>query len=164
MLKRSLILVLVFVFILNLGVSAKEVELKSGTIIFVETTSMLDPDQLQVGDNVSLIVSSDVLVNNTVVIEAGSPVIATVTSSKESGLIGMAGKLGLNISSVEAVDGTYVALSGSKMVEGKDSTVASAGLSLLICPLFALMKGEDAKIPANTRIEARVISTYQINI
>ena len=53
-------------------------------------------------------------------------------------------------------------LAGERYVSGDSNTVASAGLSILLCPLFLLMKGEEAVIPAHTKIEARVAGSYMI--
>jgi len=62
---------------------------------------------------------------------------------------------------VQAVDGTTVMLSGTKVVKGKDKMLTSIGLSLICCILFAGMKGGDASIAAGAPITCTVAITTQ---
>lgn len=60
-----------------------------------------------------------------------------------------------------AVDGTYIPLSGSVSAKPDDKMTVSIVLSVLICPLFLLMKGDEAQVPAGTTKTAYTITdTY----
>jgi hypothetical protein len=87
-----------------------------------------------------------------------------ITASKDRNIIGIAAQIGFAVRSVQAVDETTVPVSGSKVVEGKDKMVASIGLTLVCCILFALMKGGDASISAGTQIETTVAATTTVTV
>jgi len=94
----------------------------------------------------------------------GAKAIADVMEAKSRNLIGIAAKLGIALRSVEAVDGSLIPITGSKVAAGKDKMVASIGLSLICCILFALMKGGDATIPSGTQINAIVAGSAKIQV
>lgn len=155
----------VWTFMLPHEVVAQEkVQIPAGTVVVLKTNSTLTPEQLKVGDTVQLSVVSDVVIDGKVVIQAGASAMGEITSSKERGMIGIAAQIGLVVRSVQAVDGTTVFLSGSKLVEGKDKMVMSIGLALICCILFALMKGGEASIPAGTQIQATVAGTTTVTV
>lgn len=161
----TLILTFSIVFTVPQGVfAAKEVKLMAGNLVLVKTTNTLNPSNLHMGDEVTLTVVQDVVVDGNTVIKAGSLALGTVTYSERNGMLGKAGKLGISVNSVKAVDGTDIALSGKMYNEGEDKAALSLGVGLLICLPFLLMKGEKAAIPANTSIHAKVLGTYTISV
>jgi hypothetical protein len=167
--RKSLLLTVVgIIFGLTLAltstVGAAEVTLESGTIIFVENVDTLDPSDLNVGDSIDFRVYDDVVVDGYVVINGGSPVSGTVTKAQGEGALGKAAKLTVQVKSVEAVDGTIIGLSGSQTVAGEDKSTEAVGGGLFLCAPMLLMKGEAATIPANTRLECRVMSTKTIRV
>ena len=167
--NRKGILTLVLVFILVLiyspgSIANDKVNLNAGTIFYVKPIETLDPNNLNTGDSIDLVVIGDVSVDDFVVIRNGTPVLGTVTNSQTKGALGKAAKLSISIDSVEAVDGTIISLSGSKSVSGEDKKTEAIGGGLFLCAPMLLMSGEDAVIPANVKIEVRVVSTYKIKV
>ena len=166
--KLSLGLVMLVVLVVGLlpqaALAKQKVEVSAGTIFYVETPTELNANDLDTGDSVNLIVFNDVKVDGEVIIEAGSPVHAVVAKAEGSGMVGKAGKLKIELRSVQAVDGTNLAIIGSKNITGENNTLKSAGLSYLLCPLFLLMEGEEAVIPAHIKIEARIGGSYAITV
>jgi len=144
------------------AIAQQQVRVPAGTQVLLRTTETLAPETLHVGDTVHLSVVSDVKVQGRVVIEAGAPALGEITESKKQNFIGIAGKLGLAVRSVEAVDGTTIALHGSKLVEGEDKMVISIGLALVCCILFGLMKGGEASLASGTQIQATVAATTEV--
>lgn len=140
------------------------VTLQAGTIVNLRTDTPLRPATLNTGDRVILTVVSDVVVDGKVVIAAGAKARGEITDSKDRGMIGIPAKLALSIRSVEAVDGSTIALFGARVAEGKSKMAASIGLALICCILFALMKGGAAEIPAGTQIQTEVSGTVQISV
>ncbi len=103
------------------------------------------------GTTVNFSVLNDVKDNNGVIlVKAGSPVTAQISFTKDKGMIGKSGQLTVTDFHTTAVDGTYVPLSGSVSASPDDKMTLSIVLSVLICPLFLLMKGDDARLPAGT--------------
>ena len=138
------------------AIAAREVRIPAGTVVILQTITTLTPEELRVGDTVDLMVVSDVFVDEKIAIGAGAKANGEITISRERNFIGIAGKIGLTIKSVQAVDGTMVLLSGRKISEGKDKMVMSIGLSLVCCILFALMKGGEVSLETDMQIEATV--------
>ena len=103
------------------------------------------------GSVVNFAVVSDVKdKNGRVLIKAGAPVTAQITFAKKRSFVGIAGDLTVSDFHVTAVDGTYVPLVGNVSQKGDDKIVLTVVLSVLICPFFLFMKGEDARIPVGT--------------
>jgi len=151
-------------FVLPHSAFARDVELPAMTSVNVITSAPILPDQVNVGDQISLQVGSDVEVDGVVVIKSGARVLARVTQAKSNGMIGIPAAIGIVLESVEAVDGTMIAISGSVTQEGKDKMVISIGLALICCILFALMKGGLAEIPAGTSIMANTSMKAVISV
>ena len=161
----TLLFTLSTLFLLPKGIAAKEtVSLRSGIIFHVKTTRTLMPKYFRTGDTVNLLVTEDVKVDDKIVIKAGTHVRAVVTKAQERGMMGKAGKLGIQLDTVKAVDGTTISLSGGRTTSGKDNSRDALYAGIGLCPLFALMKGEAAFIQANTRIQALVAGTYNIDV
>jgi len=146
------------------SIAQQKVETLTGTTVALITNTTLTPEQFKVGDAVELSVVSDVVVNGEVVIKAGAGAKGEITVSKERSYIGIAAKIGLAVKSVQAVDGTTIPLSGSKLSEGKDKMVMSIGLSIVCCILFALKKGGEAFIQAGTPVDATVSATTPVTV
>lgn len=130
------------------------------TIRCVETISTRD---VVSGGTVNFSVLSDVKANNgLVLIKAGTPVTAQITFAKKNGMIGKSGQLTVSDFHTTAVDGTYVPLSASVSSQPDDNMTTSVVLSVLICPLFLLMKGDEAQVPAGTTKTAYTVSDVYI--
>ena len=76
-------------------------------------------------------------------------------------MIGRSGELTVNDFHTTAVDGTYIPLSGSVSAKPDDKMTLSVVLSVLICPLFLLMHGDDARLPVgSTKTAYTITDTY----
>lgn len=140
------------------------VEIPAQTPLKVATTSTIDPAAVNVGDQVYLQVTEPVVIGGKTVIAAGARAIARVTQAKERGMIGIPAAIGLVLESVETADGGNVAITGSVVQEGKSKMVASIGLALICCLLFALMKGGAAEIPSGTTINANTVMKATVEV
>lgn len=138
------------------------VQVPAGTAVTVVTNTAITPETANMGDTVNLSVTSDVVVDGKVVIKAGAQASGEVISAKKRNYLGIPAEIGISIRSVQAVDGTTVMLSGSKVIKGQDKMMTSIGLSLICCILFAGMKGGDVSIPAGTSITAIVAATTSV--
>lgn len=95
-----------------------------------------------------------------ILIRANSPVEATI-SFKRAKMIGKPGQLTISDFHVTAADGTYIPLSSSVSIKADDSTALSIVLSVLVCPLFLMMKGDEAEIaPGTTKTVYTVDDVY----
>ena len=157
---KKLVLVLALVFF-SLPVSAKVVELRSGTPVIVQFLDTIDSDKAKTGDPINANVVRDVVIDGVTVIQAGAVAFGTVALADASGSIGEAGRLHIQITSVTAVDGSLVPVQGTKSVEAEDETTGTVVVGVVLCPLALLNEGDAAQIAANTQV--RVITMTNIS-
>jgi hypothetical protein len=128
------------------------VRVPAGTSIMLTTVTALDPAGLHVGDPVNLNVASDVVIGGKVVFKAGAAARGEITSASKRGMVGAADKVALKVLSVDAVDGTAVAVSANKVTEGESKVALAVILGLVCLPLLFVVKGGAASIPAGSSI------------
>jgi len=163
-LSKAVAMGIIGVFMANFslpGMAFAGVKIPAGTPVIVAVNTILTPEAVNIGDAVELSVTSDVVVDGKVVIKAGARASGEVTNAKKRNYIGIPSEIAISVRSVQAVDGTTVMLSGTKVAKGKDKMVTTIGLSLICCILFAGMKGGDASIAAGTPITCTVAVTTQ---
>jgi len=121
------------------------------TPIIIRAIDTITTRDIVSGGTVEFAVVSDVKDSNgNILIKAGTPATAQITFSKPRGRIGQSGEVTVSDFHTTAVDGTYIPLSGSVSARADDKMVLSVCLGVLLCPLFLLMRGEDAQVPAGT--------------
>jgi len=155
----TVLLVTTFVF-------AETVTIQNSTVVAVKTRSQLSTAQLSLGQEVILTVAQDVVEPRTgvVVIKAGAPVYGTVQEVKGSQMAGIAGKIVVSINSTVAVDGTNIALTGSFSNAAKSQVGATVAVSVILCPLALLNKGNDGIIPVGAQQRAMTIGTFEVEV
>ncbi len=159
------------------NVEGNFVTLPAGTSIPIETSSMITSENTVVGQRVNLRVSYAVKVGREIVIPAGSQVRGTVVSVRKRKDAGRPGKITIKAESVQAIDGSQVPLNSENLSrKGKSKAGLAWGLTIgafllfvwfligLLSPLFLLIKGKDAIIPAGTSINATTYSNTEIQI
>lgn len=76
-------------------------------------------------------------------------------------MMGKSGEITVSDFHTTAVDGTYIPLSATVSAKPDDKMVTSIVLSVHICPLFLLMKGEEAQLNSGaTKTAYTVLDTY----
>ncbi|MBS6552375.1 MAG: hypothetical protein KH321_00320 [Clostridium sp.] len=135
----------------NVRGKVNSVKLPAMTPLVIRAVETISTKDIVSGSVVNFAVVSDVKdKNGNVLIRAGAPVSAQISFAKKRSFVGIAGDLTVSDFHVTAVDGTYVPLVGNVSQKGDDKVVLTVVLSVLICPFFLFMKGEDAKLPAGT--------------
>lgn len=134
---------------LSANISGKKI-LPARTQVIIKNDEELNTKQIISGSTIVFSVVQDVKDNmGNILIKAGTPVSASI-KFEEQGMIGKSGKITVSDFHTKAVDGSYVPLTSSISAEPNDKMVLSIVLSVFICPLFLLLKGNHAIIPANT--------------
>lgn len=137
--------------------------LAAHTPIIIRCTETISTRDIVSGGEVNFAVVNDVKdASGNILIKAGSPVTAQISFVKTKGMIGRSGEVTVTDFHTTAVDGTYVPLSGSVSARPDDKMTLSIVLSVLVCPLFLLLKGDDAQVPAGTTKTAYTISEVHI--
>lgn len=143
--------------------SASIVTIPAGTPIVLRNLETIDSSNITNGSSIVFKTINDIVVDNKVVIKAGSNVDAQVSYAKKKNYAGIAGEITISDFMVKAVDGTYIPLKATLSSKGEEKIAISVGLGLLICVLFLLMKGEDAVIPAGTTKSVYTMMDVKIN-
>lgn len=146
--------------------------LRSGTAVVIEAMQAYNAKNLSEGQTVSVRVKYNVVVNKKNVIAAGATGNAVITNVQRPGSFGKAGRLELQIQSVQAVDGQQIQVSGMNMIaEGQNKRGLAWGLSigLFIFTIIGgaigfLIKGKDAQLKAGTTSNTTVASDATIDI
>lgn len=145
--------------------STGKVKLPAHTAIPMRCDETITTNNVVNGSTVKFSVLGDIKgENGKVVIASGTPVTAQISFAKSKDVIGKSGTVTVTDFHTEAVDGTYVPLSASVSANPDDKMVLSVVLSVLICPLFLLMKGEEAQVPVGTTKTAYTLTDIYINV
>lgn len=136
------------------AVKAAVVSVPPGTRVLLRLEETVSPETKSVGDQVTLSVVSDVVVNGKVVIAAGAPAVGEVTVSSKKGAVGKPAEIGFQVTSVMAVDGKSVPLRATRKAEGKSKMTEAIVVTILCCVLGLLMKGGEASFEKGLTIEA----------
>ncbi len=142
----------------------KQVTLKSGTPVILATTTNITSKNVFAGNTVDFKVVSDVIVDGTVVIPAGTIAKGQVSNVSKASALGKGGELSIGINTINAIDGTLVPLSGAQISASGNDKV---GLAIVcgICTLVGfLIHGSQAELPAGTQAQAVVMSNTSITL
>ncbi|MBU1319435.1 MAG: hypothetical protein KKH67_09610 [candidate division Zixibacteria bacterium] len=148
----------------DMALAQQEVTVPAGTVVSFTTSEVISPKVLHVGDRVNLRVTYDVIVDDIVVIKAGTKAVAEVTESTTSGAVGKPAKIGISIKRVEAVDGSTVPLYGTRLAEGESKVGTAVIVTILCCVLGLLIKGGTAELPAGTEIQTETAGTVKVTV
>lgn len=153
-----------FTFGANIVLAEETVKLKAGTNVRLRLDNTINSENVNVGQTIQFSVSSEVKVDDKVVIESGAPAIGKVVDAEDNGMLGKPGKLGIQLTSVKAVDGQDVMINATKVVKGKSKQTTALVVTLILCVFGLFIKGKDASLQAGSVIDARITSDYQIEI
>lgn len=144
---------------------AADITLPAGTRIDLELISTINSASVQAGESVDFKVRADVLVDNNVVVRAGTIAKGTVVAANRAKGIGKEGNVEIQVKNVAAVDGKLIPLSGSGVSrKGEDNQTLAIVLGIFVCILFLMVKGKNGEIPAGTTTDAIVASNIKIAV
>ena len=145
--------------------------LQDGTAVTLRLGRSLSSADANAGDRVDFEVAEEVSVNRIVVIPKDSPASGIVITAHKKRLMGRAGKLDVNIDSVQLADGEKATLRAVKESQGGSHTGIMAGgmvaTSLIVwpaAPVFLLMHGKDVTIPKGTEVTAYISGDVKLDI
>lgn len=140
-------------------------EIKSGTPINIELVQTLNSQQVTAGQIIDFRIKSDVTSpEGIILIKSGELLQGTIVSSEKAKFLGQQGKLGIQVSTVKAIDGQQVQLSGNISAQGQDKTIEAVGIGALLFWPALFIKGKEAEIPAGSVFTTSVAQTIVIQI
>lgn len=150
--------------IANTSSDEPTIKIPASTAIILRVTDSLSSKNATEASTVNFIVLSDVKVKEVVVIKAGTTAKAQVSAIDKAGYVGTAGKILISDFSTRSIDGTFIPLQGTISNQASSKVVISCALSLIVCPLFLLMKGKDAVVPAGTEKTVYTASDIEVKL
>ena len=109
------------------------------------------------GEPVPLITAENIILNDVVVIPAGTKVKAFVTVARKAGNMGRAGKLEFTVESVETLNGAEIPLQYIKSATGENDVGGSVAVIAAVSIIGGFfMKGKNINIGAGTQFEVEV--------
>jgi hypothetical protein len=136
--------------------NAQQVILREGTPVILRLAEEVSSENKVAGSLVNFTVALDVEVDGYVVIAKDSLASGTVTWAESKCRVGTSGKVQLSVDATKAVDSRRVALRSNVARAGENSETSSVAMGAICCPLFLLMKGDDAVYPIGTEVKAYV--------
>lgn len=137
--------------------------LRGHTPVAIRASETITTRDIVTGGTVHFVMADNVLdENGRVLIKAGAPVTATISFAKKRGMVGQSGEITVSDFHTTAIDGTYVPLSGSISAKPEDKMILSVVLSVCVCPLFLLLKGDEARVEAGATKPAYTIQDIYV--
>ena len=143
---------------------AAAVQVMNGTPVVLKLMEEVSSKTKNLNDVVNFQVSRDVVINNQIVIKAGTPATGTVTSIEKPAMIGKPGKVQISIDSTKSVDGKRVSLRSTLNQTGSDKTALTIVLTIVCCVLFLLMKGDDFVMPVGSEAKSYTDSDVTVDV
>jgi len=140
------------------------VKIPDATTVHLSLTQSLSSATNKVDDPVTFEVTEDVKVGDVVAIPKGSTAVGHVVEAQPRRSMGRAGKLDLAIDVVKAADGTNVRLRAESTRKGDDKTRSVIAGTLLLSPLFLLMRGKDVTIEKGTALTVYVDGDREVSV
>jgi hypothetical protein len=140
------------------------VKIQDATTVHLSLTQSLSSATNKVDDPVTFEVTEDVKVGDVVAIPKGSAAMGHVVEAQPRRSMGRAGKLDLAIDVVKAPDGSNVRLRAESARKGDDKTRTVIAGTLLLSPLFLLMRGKDVTIEKGTALTVYVDGDREISL
>lgn len=144
--------------------SENKVKLPIGSLIQLYFKESISSKDIQAGQSFRLAVKNSILTKGgKVIINANTPVNATITDVKAAGGAGQRGKLNFNISTVTAVNGDRIPVYYNMNAKGKDKGTGTIVVGALLFWPALFFKGGQAKFDAGTLINVETTQDFYIS-
>ncbi|MGD0360490.1 MAG: hypothetical protein ABSC93_06445 [Bryobacteraceae bacterium] len=140
------------------------VKIQDATTVHLSLAETLSSATNKVDDPVTFEVTEDVRIGDIIAIPKGSAAVGHVVEVEPRRRLGRAGKLNFAIDNVKAPDGSNVRLRASSIRKGEDKTGSVIAGTVLLSPLFLLMRGKDVTIEKGTALTVYVDGDREISL
>ena len=160
--KRFLISMLMLIMAIAV-IAQKQVTIKGGTIVPLESTAKIKAADVNVGQTVDFRVSRDVLVDGIVAIPCGTIAKGTVYEAKRSTAFGTKGRLGIKVRYLTLPSGENISFASSDIyIQGQNRTALS--VVVFIFTLLPFPCGSKAVMPLGYEFDATVANNTTVTI
>jgi hypothetical protein len=137
-------------------------KIPDGTALRLSLTEDLSSSTSEVDEPVHFEVIEDVKFGDVVAIPKGTTAVGHVVEAEPRRRMGRAGKLNFTVDFVKAPDGTNLRLRASSTRKGEDKTGTVIVGTVLLSPLFLIMRGKDITIHKGTVINGYIDGDREI--
>ena len=160
--KRFLISMLMLIMAIAV-IAQKQVTIKGGTIVPLESTAKIKAADVNVGQTVDFRVSRDVLVDGIVAIPCGTIAKGTVYEAKRSTAFGTKGRLGIKVRYLTLPSGENISFASSDIyIQGQNRTALS--VVVFFFTLLPFPCGSKAVMPLGYEFDASVANNTTVTI
>ena len=134
------------------------------TVIAVRLENELSSKKAHKNDIIPMKTVDNIIINDVVVIPAGTEVHAFVVGARKNGLFGRSGKLEFSVDSVKTINNVTIPLEyiGEKKAGNDGGAIAVAAVVSVVGGLF--MKGKNISFPAGTTFDAKVVADTDLKV
>ena len=144
-------------------IAQKQVIIKGGTIVPLESTAKIKAADVNVGQTVDFRVSRDVLVDGIVAIPCGTIAKGTVYEAKRSTAFGTKGRLGIKVRYLTLPSGENISFASSDIyIQGQNRTALS--VVVFFFTLLPFPCGSKAVMPLGYEFDATVANNTTVTI
>ena len=144
-------------------IAQKQVTIKGGTIVPLESTAKIKAADVNVGQTVDFRVSRDVLVDGIVAIPCGTIAKGTVYEAKRSTAFGTKGRLGIKVRYLTLPSGDNISFASSDIyIQGQNRTALS--VVVFFFTLLPFPCGSKAVMPLGYEFDATVANNTTVTI
>ena len=143
--------------------SPTKLVITDGTPVKLQLVKTISSAHVRKGDRLSFVVVKDVAVGGFRIIRAGTIASGSVVAVKGKRLLGIGGKIVIQLDSVELITGDEVALRARKEVKGSPRTklmvaamIVTGLFYLPAAPVFLLARGRDSTVLKGTEVTAYI--------
>ena len=142
----------------------KQVTIKAGTIIPLQSVNQVKAAGVEEGQMVDFQVVQDVKVDDVCVIPRGTLVKGKVSEARKSSLAGTKGRLVININSLNLPNGEPIFFSNTDVrIYGKNRTPLAVVTGLFVWPCI-FIPGTKAVMPAGYEVQATVALNTTVTV
>ena len=145
----------------NAVVSTAIIPLKTPILFALDTA--ISSRTAVAGSQFQLKVVDDLVINDVIVIPAGTPATGEIIHAQKSSVFGKAGELLLTIRYID-LHGQRIKMRSFQPYQGKDITNAALGASLAIGMFAAFIRGGEVVMPENTLAQALIAAETSIDL
>lgn len=130
-----------------------KIAVPDGTVFRLRLNTPLSSGTARRDDPVRLEVSIDVAIRGVVVIAKGAEAIGRVGEASKSKSFGRAGKLTINLTSVQAIDGSSIPIRSERELKGEARVGATVAAVALVGVFGGFVKGKNIDLPVGSEFD-----------
>ena len=143
---------------------AGTVKIPDGTPVRLSLLDSLSSATNRVDDSVNFEITEEIRIGQVIAIPRGATARGHIVEAEPKRRMGKAGKLNFTVDYLKAPDGTNVRLRASSTRQGQEKSGTVIVGTVLVSPLFLLMRGKDIEIPRGAAINAYVDGDREVSL